>query len=156
VARSAIYAQGYGKNWYNPLESYEYADIGKQAFTFVLRPHGEALPVAEAYRMARRVNGAFEYLADSCHSGKEQRTTYTFASTDQLDVAIMVIKKAEDDEDYIVRILEQGGKDQTYCLTFLGVNYNLVIGHNEIQTLKINPNSRTVKHVNLLEYERRF
>ncbi len=153
VARSAMYAQGYGKNWYNPLESYEFADIGKQSFTFVLRPHKETLPAAELYRMARRGNGSFDYLADNCHSGKERRTAFSMASTDQPEVAIMAVKKAEDDEDYIVRILEQSGKDQSYCLNFLGVNYNLSIGRNEIQTLKINPMSKVIKQVNLLEFE---
>lgn len=152
IARSAIYAQGNGKNWYNPLESYEYTDIGKIPFTLVIRPHGEELQAAELYRMARRVNGAYEYLADNCHKGELRHTTYSLASTDRDSVAVMAVKKAEDDGDFIVRILEQDGKDQSYTLKFHGESYSLTIGHNEIQTLKINPERKTVKEVNFLEF----
>jgi len=152
AARSSMYAQGNGKNWYEPLETYEYTDIGKIQFTFVLKPHGEELPIPQLYEMAKRVNGSYDYLADSCHSGMEHSTTFSMTSTDQSGVEIMTVKKAEDDDDYIVRVLETEGKDQKYCLTLLGTKYDLTIGHDEIQTLKINASNKTVKEVNLLEY----
>jgi alpha-mannosidase len=152
IARSAMYAQGNGRNWYNPLESYEYTDIGKIPFTLVLRPHGEELAVDELYRMARRINGPYEYLADSCHKGELRHTSYSFASTDQPTVAVMTIKKAEDDEDFIVRLLEQEGKKQNFTLKFMDSAYPLSIKPHEIQTLKINPNKKSVKEVNFLEF----
>lgn len=151
LARSAMYAQGNGRNWYNPLETYEYTDIGKLKFTFVLRPHKEELPVSVLYGMADRINSSYEYLADSCHTGAEHTRVFSLASTDKAGVEIMAIKKAEDDGDYIVRVLETEGKDQNYNLVLLGTGYSLTIGHNEIQTLKINPERRTVKNVNFLE-----
>jgi alpha-mannosidase len=153
VARSAMYAQGDGRNWYCPLESYEYTDIGKIQFTYVIQPHGNELVVPELYRMANRVNGAYEYLADSCHAGSEKATSFSLATTDRAGVEIMTIKKAEDDQDLIVRVLETEGKDQQYTINILGTNYPLHIGHNEIQSLKINPEKHTIKEVNFLEYE---
>lgn len=153
AARSSMYAQGNGRNWYNPLERYEYTDIGKMQFTFVLHPHGDEISVPELYRMADRVNGSYDYLFDSCHTGVQRETTFSLASTDQPGVEIRTIKKAEDDNDYIVRLLETEGKDQTYTLTLFGVNYVHTIGHHEIQTLKINPYNQTIIEVNFLEFE---
>ncbi|MDF2544087.1 MAG: alpha-mannosidase [Herbinix sp.] len=153
VARSAVYAQGNGRNWYCPLESYEYTDIGKNQFTYVIRPHGEELPVPELYRMANRVNGAYDYLFDSCHGGLKKASIFSLASTDQTGVEIMSIKKAEDDGDLIVRILETEGKDREYTLNVLGSGFDLNIGHHEIQTLKIKIKDPLIRKVNFLEYE---
>lgn len=152
VARSAMYAQGNGRNWYNPLESYEYTDIGKITFTLVLRPHGEELPAAQLYRMARRINAPYEYLADSSHKGEVRRTSYSLASTDQDSVAIMTVKKAEDDGDFVVRLLEQEGREQSYHLTFMDTVYPLNIGPHEIQTIKINPETKAFREVDFLEF----
>lgn len=153
LARSAMYAQGNGKNWYNPLETYEYTDIGKLNFTLVLRPHKNELAVPELYRMAVRLHASYDYLADSCHSGSERTAVFSLASTDKDGVEIMAIKKAEDDSDYIIRLLETEGKAQAYTLVLEGNSYPLTIGHNEIQTLKINPGRKSIKQVNFLEYE---
>lgn len=54
LARSAIFAQGNGKNWYNPVEGYEYADQGVQEFTFLLRPHGETLSQENRHQLAEQ------------------------------------------------------------------------------------------------------
>ena len=48
-------------------------------------------------------------------------------------------KKAEEDSDYIVILLELSGKDETYQLIFLNEKYELKIGKHEIQTFSINP-----------------
>jgi alpha-mannosidase len=152
LARSAIYAQGSGLNWYCPLESYEYADIGITDFTFVLHPHNEELPTPELYRMANKVNGAYEYLVDSCHAGNMIATKFSLASTNRAGVEIMSVKKAEDDQDYIIRLLEIEGKDQEYTLNILGKRFDLTIGHYEIQTLKVNAEEGSIIPVNLLEF----
>ncbi len=152
AARSAMYAQGNGKNWYNPLESYEYTDIGKLPFSFVLRPHGDLLAASELYRMAGRMNSPLEYLADNCHHGDYHRNSYSFVATDLEAVEIMTVKKAEDDKEFIVRLLELEGKDQSFHLCFQGQNYALKIGHHEILSIKVNPVSKTIREVDLLEY----
>ena len=153
AARSAIYAQGNGKDWYCPQESYEYTDLGELKFQLVLRPHGEELPVPELYRMANRIHNAYDYLADSCHTGTEKNTIFSLASTDQSGVEIMTVKKAEEDEDFIVRILETEGKDQSYHLYLLDLDFTLAIGHHELQTYKVNRKHKSIHQVNLLEFE---
>ncbi|MDF2486699.1 MAG: glycoside hydrolase family 38, partial [Herbinix sp.] len=153
AARSAMYAQGDGKEWYCPLESYEYTDLGTMKFTLVLRPHGTELPVPELYRMATRIHSAYDYLADSSHDGVTSASQFSLASTDQAGVEIMATKRSEEDEDIIVRVLETEGKDQSYRLCILGLSFDLKIGHHEVQSFKINIGNKIIKQVNLLEFE---
>ncbi|MFR6329112.1 MAG: glycosyl hydrolase-related protein [Eisenbergiella sp.] len=162
LCRSAIYAQGNSPEWYNEKESYQYTDIGPQTFHLILKPHGKKLPRSEAYRIAKKANGAYEYLADSAHPGREQITQKSFAGVrgtddravcDVSNVRIMLVKKCEDDNSYIVRLLETEGKDTAFMLEFNGRKYPIQIGHEEILTLKIEENAQQpVTEVNLLEW----
>lgn len=157
VARSAIYAQGNSPDWENGLESYEYTDIGMQTFHLVLKPHGDRLPASELYRIAEKINGSYEYLMDSVHKtlvrGRTGDNIATFAGTDQENVEIQMVKKAEDDDSFVIRLLEVEGKDTQYSLRVGDKKYSLVIGHHEIQTIKIGRDGNRVKYVNLLEWE---
>ena len=162
LCRSAIYAQGNSPEWYNEKESYQYTDIGPQTFHLILKPHGKKLPRSEAYRIAKKANGAYEYLADSAHPGREQITQKSFAGVrgtddraacDVSNVRIMLVKKCEDDNSFIIRLLETEGKDTAFMLEFNGRRYPIQIGHEEILTLKIEENAQQpVTEVNLLEW----
>lgn len=153
VARSAIYAQGNSVNWYNEKESYQYTDLGEQVFTVALRPHSQTLENQELMALAKKINGGYEYLADSAHLGKDKRKEFSFASTDKKNVEVMLVKKAEEDDDYIIRLLELDGKDSEFTLNLLSEQYKLTIGHYEIKTVKINNQTKVWKEVNLLEWE---
>lgn len=155
VARSAIYAQGNSPDWYNEQESYQYMDIGMQTFWLALKPHGDVLPNSELYRMAEKVNGAWEYLADSAHPGRIGRkdaSVFSLASTEDGNVAVMDIKKAEDDDDFVIRLLETEGRDTETVLIFCGKRYPVRIGHNEIATWKLSQDRMEMKQVNLIEW----
>lgn len=155
VARSAIYAQGNSPDWYNEQESYQYMDIGTQIFWLALKPHGDILPNRELYRMAEKMNGAWEYLADSAHPGRIGRkdaAVFSLASTEDGNVAVTDIKKAEDDDDFVIRLLETEGRDTETGLIFCGKRYPIRIGHNEIATWKLSLDGTEMKQVNLIEW----
>lgn len=155
AARSAIYAQGNSPDWYNEQESYQYMDIGTQTFWLVLKPHGDILPNRELYRMAEKVSGAWEYLADSAHPGRISRkdaSVFSLASTEDGNVVVTDIKKAEDDDDFVIRLLETEGRDTETALIFCGERYPVRIGHNEIATWKLSQNGTEMKQVNLIEW----
>ena len=157
VARSAIYAQGSSPDWENEIESYEYMDIGTQTFHLILKPHGKRLPASELYRIAEKANGSYEYLMDSAHkpltNDGRGSMVLSIAGTDRDNVAVQVMKKAEDDDGFILRLLELEGKDTDYHLYLMGNTYPLTIGHHEIQTIKTDREGRNIKIVNLLEWE---
>lgn len=171
VARSAIYGQGNSPDWKNETESYEYTDLGMQTFRFVLKPHGERIKTSQLYRIAQKINGGCEYLADSAHpaadmhrtggiyqegsvpfSAEEGNGKGFLAFTNQENVRIMLIKKAEDDESFILRLLETEGTDSVCKLNFAGREYPVTIGHHEILTLKITQEGNC-REVNLLEWQ---
>lgn len=151
LARSAVYAQGNGVNWYNPSEGYEYTDIGRMDVTIVIKPHATALKPEQLYRLAERAQGTVGYMLDGCHGGKKAEKRYSLASTADPAVRIETIKKAEDDADYVVRLLETGGQDKKTCFLLGGKQFEIELGRYEIATVKINLDTNEIRKVNLLE-----
>lgn len=153
VLRSAIFAQGNSPNWYRENDSYEYSDIGENDFTYSLYPHGKPIENFDAAALADEINGSYEYLADNCHNGKYRMNLYSLCSISAKNIEICVIKKSEDDDDYVVRLLETCGKDTTAILEFVGAKYHILMGRNEIKTLKINTEEKKAVEVNLIEWK---
>lgn len=158
VARSAIYAQGDSPNWYNEDETYQYTDLGMQTFWLILKPHGKRMAEHELYRLADQINGGYEYLADSAHPAENGGSTvadtkiFSMFYTDAENIRCVAIKKAEDGEGYIIRLLETDGKDTEAEYEFLGEKKLLKIGHNEVATYFISKDGKQIKEVNLIEW----
>jgi alpha-mannosidase len=68
-------------------------------------------------------------------------------------IQMMAFKKAENSGDYIIRLFEPTGKERktTLILPALSMRQKLTFGPFEIKTLKLNPKSKTLKEVNLME-----
>ncbi len=171
AARSAIYAQGSSPDWYNEAETYQYTDIGPQTFWLVLKPHGAALAAHELYDLADKINGGPEYLADSAHpaaggaevsdersgtplheEAPEQRRC-SLLHAEAPNVRVMMVKKAEDDDGYILRLLETDGEDTRTGLGFLGKRQSIQIGHHEIATYHVSSDGASWEKVNLIEWK---
>lgn len=151
LARSAIYAQGNGVNWYNPSEGYEYTDIGKQEFTFILRPHGGTLKKREYYRLAERCGNPILYTTDHCHEGSKAFRQWSGLSIPEPNVELGCVKPAEDTDGVVLRLFETEGEKTQGMFTFNGICYPYEIGAYEILTLQIDGDH--CKKVNLLEWE---
>lgn len=150
IARSAIFAQGNGKNWYNPLEGYEYADIGQQTFTLVLKPHGKALSVGERHRLAKAADPVLLYLADCCHDGVRMENCWSGLSIEEENVELGAVKPAEEGDGLIVRLVETGGYKAAGTLKIAGREVSYEIGVYEILSLNVGMDG-SVRKVNLLE-----
>ncbi len=152
LGRSAIFAQGNSKDWYDPLEDYRYHDLGVQDFSFRLCPHAD-LSIAERYQQeAMLVEAEPEYLLDSCHRGMEQPTAISFFAVDQKNISIMALKKAEDGRELIIRLLETGGRRTEYTLKVGGSSFQLQIEPFCLDTYKIDWLSEKIEKVDLLEW----
>lgn len=154
LCRSAIFAQGScNPDWENAVESYQYMDQGETTFFLVLRPHQNRLSKAEMYRMAEKIHGSYSYLADSAHRGVQKAENRSFASVDKENVRLVLMKKCEDDEAVIVRLLECEGQAAD-CQVRVGQNsYPVTVGKHEILTLKISQSGNHADIVNLLEWK---
>lgn len=155
AVRSAIYAQGSSPDWWNEQETYEYTDIGSQTFWLVLKPHGDVLPERELYRIADKIGGAYEYLGDSAHAssgrGRQVGNRFSLGRVEAENVSLVLVKKAEDDGDFVLRLLETEGKDTSTRLHFRGESYPVFVGHHEIVTYKISRDGRKIQKTDLLE-----
>ena len=155
AVRSAIYAQGNSPDWWNEQETYEYTDIGTQTFWLVLKPHGDALPERELHRIADKINGAYEYLGDSAHvssgRGRQVESRFSLGRVEAENVSLVLVKKAEDDGDFVLRLLETEGKDTETTLIFREKTYTISMGHDEIATYKISRDGSRIQKTNLLE-----
>lgn len=157
LARSSMYAQGNNVNWYDPLETYDYADWGKIEFKLALLPHGRKNTAVEWNMLAKRLDEPYQYLMDHCHKGTLTLANYSMGRSLTDGVRLALIKKCEDDDSFIVRVEEILGIDHTAdtspaAVEFLGKRYEFVIGHDELKTLKITQDGRLTA-VNLLEWE---
>lgn len=150
IARSAIYAQGNGKNWYNPIEGYEYTDMGKQEFVFLLRPHGSALSAHEHYRMAEAAAKPLLLMTDCCHAGKETLVRWRGIHIPENNVELGCIKAAEDGEGWILRLFETEGRRTEGTILLSGRELKYEIGAYEILTLSVLGDG-TCRAVNMLE-----
>ena len=70
-------------------------------------------------------------------------------------IQLAAFKKAEESEDYILRLFEPTGikRATTILAPHLGLERRIEMNPFEIKTLRLDPNSRTLKEVNLLERE---
>ena len=101
--------------------------------------------------MAWRANGEVLCLADSAHGGIYRKETGSFFSADMPNVQIATVKKCEDDEAFILRLLETEGKDAKGTLWAGEYSWPIAISHNEIRTVKVK--GKEIRTVNLLEWE---
>ena len=150
VARSAIYAQGNGVNWYNPIEGYEYTDLGKQEFTFLLSPHGKGLSNRDRYRLAQAAGKPLLYTTDCRHAGEKSLTEWSGIQISAPNVELGCIKAAEDGDGLVVRLFETEGKETSGTLKLGGKSCTFKASPYEIVTLLFDGDAAPVP-VNLLE-----
>lgn len=151
LLRSAIFAQGNSKDWYNTVETYEYTDLGEHRMEFLLRPHQAPAEGAALYGLAERLSAPCQYLLDTVHRNPPAPAYKggSLVKTDRANVRVMLLKKAEDGEGLILRLLETDGVDTDACLTVGDDRFPVHLGHNSIETYLYE--NRTLTAVNLLE-----
>ena len=104
-----------------PGNGYRYQaqqDLGHHVFTYSLIGHQGALNEPEAVRQAAILNSPLKTFLTQKHEGALGRT-FSFVSSDNGNVLIRALKRAETSDEYVVRVYETGGKEtQNAQLTF--------------------------------------
>jgi alpha-mannosidase len=152
ILRSPIFAQHKSTAWHNPLESYQHANLGEHHFTLSLHPHGGSLTNHQAHRLADLIATPYTYLCDNRHAGPLSLNEYSFAQVDTDSVRIELVKKAEDDDDFVFRVWETEGVDTLATLTCLGVDYRINIPAHTVETFKLDIHTQLMVRVDLLEW----
>lgn len=142
--------------------SYTYQDrqdMGYHTFTYSISGHNGQLDMAQASQSAEVLNQRIKAFITQEHKGELGRS-YSFVSSNNENVAIKALKKAEDSDEYVIRVYETGGiSGQEAVITFAkdilaaveadgtektigtadfdGCKLNVSVGRNGIKTYKI-------------------
>lgn len=137
VLRSAVYAHHVPAELREDGE-YAYQDQGRQRFTYALAPHAGDWRVAQIPRRAAALNQQPWVMAATFHAGTLP-TSSSFATVSPHNLILTVMKRAEDNDDVILRCYESAGQatSGTIELPFLQRRIALSFTAHEIKTVRI-------------------
>lgn len=95
-------------------------DFGFHSFTYSLIGHAGQLEIAQTVEKAEQLNQQLKAFQPSKHKGTLGKE-FSFAASNNQNVLIKALKKAESSDEYVVRVYETSGeKAQNAVLTFAG------------------------------------
>lgn len=138
VLRSPIYAHHVPAQP-EPERDYSFLDQGAQHFTYALLPHRDGWQQAGTVRQATELNQAAVALVAACRPSGDLPSADSFLSVDADNVLVTTFKKAEDNDDLILRAYETAGKATRaiLCLPKWGRVLETSFGPCEIKTLRV-------------------
>ncbi|KKI90085.1 hypothetical protein WQ54_23515 [Bacillus sp. SA1-12] len=153
VLRSPIYAH------HDPLVPeedghYSFIDQGIQTFTYSMLPHKDNWETAGTVKRAAELNQKPVTIIETYHKGTLPQKD-SFLTVDTENVIVSVVKKAEDNDDLILRAYETSNDATTAIITLPKWNRQIKAHFNpsEIKTFRIPANeSEAVAETNLLEW----
>lgn len=139
VLRGAVYADHVGVR----DEFCEYMDQGEHDFTYWIYPFTDNRSAEER---AQELNFGLRGVLGGFHGGKLPEHGSCFSKKED-SVIITAIKKAEDNDETVIRFYEADGIDSSVSFTVFGKTVETDIGHNEIKTF-----NTAGKELNLIEW----
>ncbi|MFA5863908.1 MAG: glycoside hydrolase family 38 C-terminal domain-containing protein [Phycisphaerae bacterium] len=88
-------------------------EIGEHTVRLALVPHGKALSVAQLTRLGEAFNHPLQIVSTDVHKGTLPSQVSALAVSDTENVLITTLKKAEDQDAIILRLLETLGRPTT-------------------------------------------
>jgi alpha-mannosidase len=149
ILRSPIYAH------HDPLvpdpisNLYSYQDQGVQKFRYRIYPHAGTWDTAHTVQIAAELNQPAIALNGTFHEGTLPQSG-SFLSVDAPNVIVGAMKKAEDGDDLILRVVETSRRATTTRIELLGRAFEATFAPSEIKTFRI-PKDGEITEVNLLE-----
>lgn len=153
VLRSPIYAH-HDPLVPDPGGHYTFIDQGIQRFTYSLLPHKGNWETAQTVRKAAELNQRPETVIETYHKGSLPQKD-SFLSVDAENVIVSVLKKAEDNNDLILRCYETANHatETVIQLPKWGRTIDTAFKPGEIKTFRIPKNQEDpVIETNMLEW----
>jgi alpha-mannosidase len=151
VVRSPVYAHHNPKQLL-PDREYEWMDQGLQTFRMALVPHRGSWQEARIPRMVEEFMTPPVSIYQGIHPGTAPKSG-SFMEADAPNVIVTAIKKPEDGDGLILRLVETHGQDADVTLRFpsTGFRWQGQMRNCEIKTLRLNTETGAFTEVNLLE-----
>lgn len=154
VLRSPIYAH------HDPLVpeedgEYTFIDQGIQRFEYSLLPHEGSWEQAETLKRAMELNCKPISIIETFHKGSLPQTD-SYVKVTAENVLVSAIKKAEDNEDLIIRLFETSKlKTETEIyLPKFNRSFKVAFGPSEIKTFRIpKDEDKPITETNLIEWD---
>jgi alpha-mannosidase len=152
LLRSPVYAH-HENHHPRPDIYHRYVDQGEADFLIQLRPGAAATGSGDFTRRALELNQPPVYVIESAHDGPLSRERSFCRIREGSSVVIAAIKRSEDNDGWIVRAVEAGGKtaDAEIDFSWLGVTGKFTFSPWEIKTIKISDADKALSEVNILE-----
>jgi alpha-mannosidase len=154
LLRSPIYAF-HDPRIIEPDVTYDWTDQGRQTVRCALLPHKGAWQDAQTAREAWALNVPLITRLEPAHEGKLP-PSLSFAEARPENVVLSVMKKAEDDDDLILRLYETDGRNGEVNIALPAERASCVfpIGRFEIKTLRCSKRNRKLvaEEVDMLEH----
>lgn len=98
----------------------DHQDFGHHSFTYCLTGHAGALDKPATVQSAERLNQPLKAFTTTKHKGVLGKE-FSFVNSDNNNVIVKAVKKAESSDEYVVRVYEINGQNsQKATLTFAG------------------------------------
>jgi alpha-mannosidase len=110
-------AENVSHHMWSPIPRFQYTDQGENFFQLALLPHAGDWRQAKIWRAGYEFNTPLQAVRADAHPGKLPAST-SFLTLAGDNVVIGAIKKAEDDDDLVLRLVETAGKNSNAVLKF--------------------------------------
>jgi alpha-mannosidase len=133
---------------------HRYMDQGEREFFIRLKAYPRGAGNDEITRRAMELNQGPVYVVESNHGGIFPGQQSFCAIREGSSAIISVIKRSEDNDGWIVRAVEAGGRETGAEIDFnwLGLKGSFTFGPYEIKTIRISDGDRKITETNLLEF----
>jgi alpha-mannosidase len=133
---------------------HRYVDQGEREFLIRLKAYPCGAGNDEITRRALELNQPPVYVVESSHQGEFPPERSFCAVREGSSAIVSVIKRSEDDDGWIVRAVEAGGRETRAEIDFswLGLKGSFALGPYEIKTIKIAGGDGKITETNLLEF----
>ena len=135
IARGCAYLDHYGQH--SRDGEMEFLDKGQQEFTYEIVPHTEKMNSA-LFRMSEVLNNPLQTHQETHHDGTLPQS-YSAIDVDKENIVVTAIKKAEDADGIIMRLVETDGRETEATVDFTAMNsrFTLSFAPQEIKTVRI-------------------
>ena len=135
IARGCAYLDHYGQH--SRDGEMEFLDKGQQEFTYEIVPHTEKINSA-LFRMSEVLNNPLQTHQETHHDGTLPQS-YSAIDVDKENIVVTAIKKAENADGIIMRLVETDGRETEATVDFTAMNsrFTLSFAPQEIKTVRI-------------------
>jgi alpha-mannosidase len=152
LLRSPVYAH-HENHHPRPDIQHRYTDQGEAEFLVQLRPCASGASHEDFARYALELNQGAVCVIESSHEGNLPMEQSFCRLREKSSVIISTIKRSEDNDGWIVRAVEAGGKKASAGIDFTWLNISGEFGFGpwEIKTIKIADKDASISETSLLE-----